>query len=497
MSKTPHRSIRPLWILALVAISVAGAGPVPCDPVGDPLVFGDAIVRVAVGSTIEEVIADLEAHPDLAGVTFTVADDALAGRRIYLLSYFPPSSALAVIGVLDPEPGDPPPPPPPPSIEWGEGLYENHDPESDTGSLWFHSVEGSVQFGNQYAQTMLGLPPAQERSTGQGTVVAVLDTGIDDTHPLLQNSIAPGGFNFIENNDNTTDLVYGHGTFVAGLIHLVAPDALLLPVVVLDLNGIGDAWILVKGMFFAIDQGVDVINLSLGSTYNSKAVETALEEAEGLGIVIVAAGGNCNAGEEREEFPAAGSNVIGVASVDDLDVKADFSNYNSKFVISAPGTSIPDAGGPDGFDPDRTIYSALPGDQYGIWLGTSLSTAFVSGAVALLRSQHPEWPQDETTGRRVQQILEATAVDIDSIPANAPYVGELGAGRLQAGAALALGAGDLNLDGSVDVVDFLMLLAAWGECPQGPPEPDPCLADLNGDGAVGVGDFLFLLANWG
>ncbi|MHC4101733.1 MAG: dockerin type I domain-containing protein [Planctomycetota bacterium] len=55
----------------------------------------------------------------------------------------------------------------------------------------------------------------------------------------------------------------------------------------------------------------------------------------------------------------------------------------------------------------------------------------------------------------------------------------------------------MNLDGSVDVVDFLMLLAAWGECPQGPPEPDPCLADLNGDGAVGVGDFLFLLANWG
>jgi subtilisin family serine protease len=274
----------------------------------------------------------------------------------------------------------------------------------------------------------------------------------------------------------------------------VAPDAQLLPVVVLDSNGIGDAWLLTKGLFHAIDAGAEVINLSLGSTYKSEAVGDAIEAAKLAGITVVAAGGNWGLGEaDREEFPAASSNGIGVASVDDLDVKAAFSNYNSKFVISAPGASIPDAGGPDGFDPNRTIYSALPGDLYGIWEGTSFSTAFVSGAAALLRAQHPQWPQDETTETRVQRILEVTAVDIDSIPANAPYAGELGAGRLEVGAALALGAGDLNLDGTVGVVDFLMLLAAWGPCPF----DDDCLADLDGDGTVGVGDFLFMLENWG
>jgi subtilisin family serine protease len=251
--------------------------------------------------------------------------------------------------------------------------------------------------------------------------------------------------------------------------------------------------LLTKGLFHAIDAGAEVINLSLGSTYKSEAVGDAIEAAKLAGITVVAAGGNWGLGEsEREEFPAASSNGLGVASVDDLDVKAAFSNYNSKFVISAPGTSIPDAGGPEGFDPDRTIYSALPGDVYGIWEGTSFSTAFVSGAAALLRAQHPQWPQDETTERRVQRILQLTAVDIDSIPANAPYAGALGAGRLDAGAALALGAGDLDLDGTVGVVDFLKLLAAWGPCPI----DDDCLADLDGDGTVGVGDFLFLLSHW-
>jgi len=93
----------------------------------------------------------------------------------------------------------------------------------------------------------------------------------------------------------------------------------------------------------------------------------------------------------------------------------------------------------------------------------------------------------------VERILELTAVDIDSIPANAPYAGDLGAGRLEAGAALALGAGDLDLDGVVGIVDFLMLLASWGPCPA----DDDCLADLDGDGTVGIGDFLFMIQNWG
>jgi subtilisin family serine protease len=490
MSNTRHRSS---WSLKILALAVLGAasGPV-AGQVPDPLVSGRAIVRLLDGVAIGDFITQFEA--DHAALNLGLAaSDTIAAHRMHLLAFDAGGLTEQQLDQLE--------------IDfqsgylttylvWGELLYAGHDPEGNTGSLWFHSVEGSVSFGNQYAAGTLGLDAAHAQASGQGTVVAVLDTGIDTSHPLLAGNIAPGGFNFIAGNDDVVDLVNGHGTFVAGLVHLVAPDAQLLPVVVLDSNGIGDAWLLTKGLFHAIDAGVQVINLSLGSTYKSEAVGDAMEAAKLAGITVVAAGGNWGLGEaDREEFPAASGAGLGVASVDDLDVKAAFSNYNSKFAISAPGTSIPDAGGPDGFDPDRTIYSTLPAGlgPYGIWEGTSFSTAFVSGAAALLRAQHPEWPQDETTERRVQRILEVTAVDIDSIPANAPYAGDLGAGRLEAGAALALGAGDLDLDGTVGVVDFLMLLASWGPCPV----DDDCLADLDGDGTVGIVDFLFMLQNWG
>jgi subtilisin family serine protease len=486
MSNTRHRSSWFLKILALAALAATiapAAGQVP-----DPLVSGRAIVRLLDGVAIGDFITQFEA--DHAALNLGLAaNDTIAAHRMHLLTFDAAGLTEQQLDQLeiDFQSGYPT------YLVWGELLYEAHDPESNTGSLWFHSVEGSVSFGSQYAAGTLGLDAAHAQASGQGTVVAVLDTGIDTSHPLLAGNIAPGGFNFVAGNDDVVDLVNGHGTFVAGLVHLVAPDAQLLPVVVLDSNGIGDAWLLTKGLFHAIDAGAEVINLSLGSTYNSEAVGDAIEAAKLVGITVVAAGGNWGLGEaDREEFPAASSNGLGVASVDDLDVKAAFSNYNSKFVISAPGTSAPQQGAPDGFDPDRTVYSALPTGTYGIWEGTSFSTAFVSGAAALLRAQHPEWPQDETTERRVQRILEVTAADIDSIPANAPYAGELGAGRLEAGAALALGAGDLNLDGVVGIVDFLTMLAAWGPCPV----DDDCLADLDGDGVVGVLDFLILLANW-
>jgi subtilisin family serine protease len=486
MSNTRHRSF---WFLKILALAVLAAAIEPAaGQVPDPLVSGRAIVRLLDGIAIGDFITQFEADHDGLNLGLA-ASDAIAAHRMHLLAFEADGLTEQQLDQLeiDFQSGYPT------YLVWGELLYEAHDPEGNTGSLWFHSVEGSVSFGSQYAAGTLGLDAAHAQASGQGTMVAVLDTGIDTSHPLLAGNIAPGGFNFIAGNDDVVDLVNGHGTFVAGLVHLVAPDAQLLPIVVLDSDGIGTAWSLTKGLFHAIDAGAEVINLSLGSTYNSEAVGDAMETAKLAGITVVSAGGNWGlGGDVWEEFPAAFSNGLGVAAVDDLDVKAAFSNYNSKFAISAPGTSIPDAGGPDGFDPQRTIYSALPGDVYGIWEGTSFSTAFVSGAAALLRAQHPEWPPDETTESRVQRILEVTAVDIDSIPANAPYAGELGAGRLEVAAALALGAGDLDLDGTVGINDFLLLLAAWGPCPV----DDDCLADLDGDGVVGVVDFLTLLANW-
>ncbi len=469
----------------------------------DPPIPGRAVMRVQPGESIEAAIAYLE--PMLPAVTFTVLDDALASRRIYLLRYQPAALGAEVEIVFDTlDPDDPANP-----IEYGERLYADHDPESNTGSIWFHSTGGIDLFSNQYAEAMLGLGAAHGRSTGQGVVVAVIDTGIDATHPLLADVIAPGGYNFVNDSTDTADAgdgidndldqqvdeSVGHGTFVASLIHLTAPNATLLPVVVLDSDGNGDLWLLARGIYHAIDRGVEVINLSLGSTYNSDAVADAIEDARSLGIFVPAAGGNLEPPDPGpiEENPATRSNMLGVAALDALGlVKADFSNYDANFFMSAPGASAADAEAPDGFDPALTIYGALPGGDYGIWHGTSFATAFVSGAAALVRAQHPEWHAGETTWQLVETALEVTAVNIDA--QNPGFEGQLGAGRLDIATATTLGPitptlGDLNGDGTVGVLDMLTLLAAWGQVHSS--------ADLDGDGVVGIIDFLMLLANWG
>ena len=472
----------------------------------DPPVPGLVIMRVQVGESIEAAIAYME--PMLPAVTFTVVDDALASRRVYLLGFTPAALGpqveimLDMLDTLDPD--DPANP-----IDYGERLYANHDPEGNSGSIWFQSISGIDQFSNQYVETMLGLGPAQVRSTGQGVVVAVIDTGIDATHPLLADVIAPGGFNFVSDSTDTSDVgdgidndgdkhvdeSVGHGTFVASLIHLTAPDATLLPVVVLNSDGIGDAWRLTRGIYHAIDRGVEVINLSLGSTYSSDAVRDAIKDARNLGIFVPVAGGNLEPSDPGpiEENPATQSNMLGVAAVDSLgSLKADFSNYDSKFFISAPGASVADAGAPDGFDPSLSIYGAVPGGNYGIWQGTSFATAFVSGAAALVRAQHPEWHADETTWQLVEAVLEGTAVNIDA--QNPDFAGQLGAGRLDIAAATTLGPiaptlGDLDNNGTVGILDMLTLFEAWGQVHSS--------ADLDGDGVVGITDFLILLANWG
>lgn len=464
-----------LAAVALTCVSVTAQ-------VLDPAVPGRAIVRVQPGVSIGTVIGELAAQ--LPGITLTVDDPSLSDRGIYLLAYEPAVPADQIepaFAALEDDPDNA-------TSLWGELLYEGSDPEGRTGSVWFFTVGGSTAYAQQYATSTLALPAAARHSTGAGAVVAVLDTGMDASHPMLAANVLPGGFNFLTDDDDTSD-ANGHGTFVAGLIRLVAPDVGLLPVTVLDADGKGDAWALARGLFYAIDQGVEVINLSLGSTYKSSAVEDAMAEAESLGIVVVAAGGNQNAGEEGEEFPAAGSDGFGVAAVDDADVKAAFSNYNDKFFISAPGTSAPQPGEPDGYDPDRTIYSALPGGAYGIWEGTSFATAFVSGAAALARDQLFAAPDTVATYDAVQARLAASAVDISA--ANPGFDGLLGVGRLDVGGAALMGAGDLNADGQIGVVDLLAMLGAWGPC-----APGPCPGDLDGDGAVGVVDLLIILGNW-
>ena len=386
---------------------------------------------------------------------------------------------------------------------WMEFVSDDEAPEGGTGSTFVDGLADLESYQIQYAALTLGLSVSHMRSTGVGVAVAVLDTGVDAEHELLAGRVLQG-WDFVDGDafaddeasgqdldgDGQIDEMTGHGTFVSGLIALVAPDARILPVRVLDSEGRGDSWRLASGIWYAIDHGVEVINLSLGSTEDSMIVEEALLEAYELGISVIAAGGNCDRNWPRE-FPAMTDyEVIGVAGVDDLDSRAGFSNYHSTLKMSSPSTCAVDTMGEPVIE--RSIISGLPGGRFGIWEGTSMGTAFVSGTAALVRSQHPEWDASNSTSQSVANAIMSGAVNIDKL--NADFIGLIGVGRLDSAASTSLSPaapmqGDLDGSGAVTVDDLLLLLGGWGEVHSS--------ADFDCNGAVDVDDMLILLGSWG
>lgn len=490
------------WIVCLTAALVVAAVPAalasaddPCA-IENPAISNFIMVRTESGVTLDQFITEFEQNnPDLS----VVLADTVPNRPIYLLELMPPPDfnqqellafeeqlETAYVAI----------------IEWGDILYTSEAPEGKTGSTFVDRPINPSMFQAQYAATTLGIESAHEQSTGLGVVVAVLDTGVDPTHPIVAGGIAPGGYNFVDDNDDTHDIgdgidtdgdglvdeMVGHGTFVAGLVRLIAPDAKILPIRILDGDGHGDLWRMTRGMFHAIDRGVEVINVSVASTYASNGVEDAVKEARSLGIVTVAAVGNCDQDDPRE-FPALQSKVFGVAAVDHNDIKASFSNYEDKVFISAPGASVYVDGEPD---PDKSIIGPTPDENFVYWEGTSTATALVSGTAALIRAQHPEWPSSELTYDLMESVFTVSAEDIDDL--NPGYEGELGVGRVNTSAAANMGPiapslGDINNDGLINVDDLLILLNDWGLTHTS--------ADLNGDGVVNVDDLLILLNNWG
>jgi subtilisin family serine protease len=216
----------------------------------------------------------------------------------------------------------------------------------------------------------------------------------------------------------------------------------------------------------------------------------AVLEAQSRGIVVVAAAGNWNRDEPRE-YPAMDDDIpsIGVAATDDNDVKGGFSNYNERLYISAPGTNAFASGAPIA---SRSMVSALPGGVYGFAQGTSMATPIVSGAVALIRAQHPEWLAGPAVVTTIRNRLRNTAENINA--ENPGLAGELGHGRIDVGAAVELGPiapgpGDVTNDGVVNVSDLLIVIADWGQVHSS--------ADMNGSGVVDVSDLLLVIAHWG
>ncbi|MFW2488078.1 S8 family peptidase [Clostridium chromiireducens] len=231
--------------------------------------------------------------------------------------------------------------------------------------------------------------------------VAVLDTGVDYTHPDLTSKVdVENGYNFVDNSYDTMD-DNGHGTHISGIISAQANngiglagivgnlDVKILPVKVLDESGYGDTVNIVKGIIYAADSGADIINLSLGVQAKSELIAKAIEYAKSKGVFVVAAAGNDN--ENSDNFSPAGDGAFTVAAMNYNYRKAYFSDYGNSIKVAAPGVQI---------------LSTVPGG-YEAWDGTSMAAPVVSGIAAMLKAENPQLSPSQ-----IEDILDSTATDI-------------------------------------------------------------------------------------
>jgi thermitase len=303
-------------------------------------------------------------------------------------------------------------------ILWAELNYRGEAPEANPYRTWAWGGPEPTSYINQLAFEQVNLPPALEHYQGDGIVIAILDTGVDLTHPALVGRLAPG-IDLEDDDDDPQDegpgMGWGHGTHVAGIIARMAPNSTLLPVRVLDEEGQGNVFKLAYAIDWVVQEWVVqqdadvVINLSLGIEEETETLAHVLAEAQAAGVIIVAAAGNDNSNEVQ--YPIGYEGVIGVTALSADNQKADFANYGPWVDLAAPGVGIS---------------STVPGPQgsgyesgYGTWRGTSMATAFISGAAALARQKYPI----SSTGE-IATLLISTASGIDD--ANPAYAGQLG-----------------------------------------------------------------------
>lgn len=310
------------------------------------------------------------------------------------------------------------------------------------GSAW-------ASYLNQPATGIIRLPEAQSLSTGAG-IVAVIDTGVDPSHPALTGSLV-SGYDFTRDvpgvpseladlnqstvaildrssttlfkktvaqvNQSTVAILdqstvaildklnlpaaFGHGTMVSSLVHLVAPNTRIMPLKAFQGDGTGTVYDVVRAIYYAADNGARVINMSFSVDEPSDELLAAISYANSKRVVCVASAGN--SGVRVLVYPAAMKKVEGVGSTSNTDTRSVFSNFGDDLVgIAAPG---------------ENLIAAWPARNYAAASGTSFSTALVSGAAALLVQLDPNMNQAQATA-----ALEQAKV--------LPVSDQLGAGRL-------------------------------------------------------------------
>lgn len=279
--------------------------------------------------------------------------------------------------------------------------------------------------------------------TGTGVTIAVIDTGVDEKHPALKNVLVPG-YDFTRDLPGTAselaDLdqstvaildqstvaildgkryalrltqstvaildqstvaildgsklpaAFGHGTMVAGLVHLVAPSARILPLKAFRADGSSSLSHIIRAVYYAVDHGANVVSMSFSLDAPSAELAAAINYGISKGVLFVSSAGND--GKEKKVFPAALPKVLGVGSTNYSDKRSSFSNYGTAIHAAAPG---------------EALVTTYPGNNYAAVWGTSFSTPLVAGALGIMKQIDPKL----NYGKALDALQQGVAVDGD------------------------------------------------------------------------------------
>ncbi|CAH0211345.1 S8 family serine peptidase [Peribacillus sp. Bi134] len=285
-----------------------------------------------------------------------------------------------------------------------EELEEQKNVEYAEPNYLFKKMESpnDPAYIDQWHHKRLGTSAAWTKSMGsKELIVAIIDDGIDRNHEDLKGRIV-NAYDTIRNRKYIVPKG-AHGTHIAGIIAGsanngiggtgVAPNVKLMPINVFD-GEYADTADIIEAIHYAVQQKANIINMSLGDTSYSEALNKAVQEAYKKGVLIVAAAGNeGDMGKSVQRvYPAAFSHVISVAATNSSDKRPSYSNYHSTVDIAAPGDDI---------------LSTLPYGKYGWMSGTSMATPMVAGVAALIWSHEPKLNTKE-----VEYRLYDSAVDL-------------------------------------------------------------------------------------
>ncbi len=267
-----------------------------------------------------------------------------------------------------------------------------------------HALGQTVPWGVERIYDSQSYPfEAWETTSGAGIRVAVLDSGIQGDHEDLP--ALAGGVNTVDGSAWNVD-DNGHGTHVAGIVAAqmnqlgvvgTAPAAALYSVKVLDSEG--DGWIsdIIEGIQWAVENDIQIISMSLGTTLDSTALKTACDAAWSSGhLLFAAAGNNGNEEDKSINYPAAFSSVIAVGATDNSDQRASFSAIGPELELMAPGQEIL-----------STYPAALQAEAYKTVSGTSMAIPHAAGAAAVIWASEPEF-----TNVQIREILNGTGLDL-------------------------------------------------------------------------------------